>query len=151
MATGAGEEMKTYTPQNIEVMIDGIIAEKEKQCGSQFNGMPHNEVMNELYNKLGDDWCIKREQPIRFTKQDINAVANNRFYRRTGVKLLMLLIIVVLGLAVFTTTFKLIPIPIYYGLSGLAAAIIFYIYSKKQQKARKEFWDSIEGGGIEQG
>lgn len=135
--------MKTVTQQNIEALVETII--KDRDNG---NGVARDVVVSEIDKRLGTDWVIKKVQPVKFTKDDINAVANSRFYRKTGVKYLMLLAIVVLGLATLTRTFQWLPQVAYYALNALVAVVFVYFYSTKQRVVRKELWHGIEGDGI---
>jgi len=144
--------MKTITPQQLEGILEVIISDKEKMAKSlkeHFVGVAQDDVLAEIRKRLGNEWVLKKEQPIKFTKEDINAVANSRFYRKTGIKLLMLLAISILGLAMLTTTLRLLSPYLYYGLTAVVALVFFYVYGKKQRKSRNELWQGIEGDGAE--
>lgn len=147
--------MKGVSSPQLEAVIENIMADKEKQAkvlGQPFIGVTSVEVLSELNKRMGSDWILRKEQPMKFTKEDINAVANSRFYRKTGLKLLMLLAIVILGLSSMSTWApNLIPPYAYYGLYAGAAMLVFWQYAKKQRQVRKELWKSIEGDGIESG
>jgi Ca2+/Na+ antiporter len=80
----------------------------------------------------------------KFEKDDINAVANSRFFRKSGQRYLMLLAIVIMGLAIVTNTLQLIPYPVYYGAIVVSAIVFVYFYAKRQREVRKELWKSIE-------
>jgi hypothetical protein len=142
------KEMKTITAQQLEGVIENIIHDKEEQAKLRketFTGITENEVIDGIVKRLGVDWVLVKEPPLKLSKDDLNAVANSRFYRKTGGKLLMGLAIIVLGLAILTLTVPLIPPKIYYVVITLVAVGFVYMYSKKQREARKELWTGIEG------
>ena len=63
-------------------------------------------------------------------------------------RMLMVLAIVILGLATLTTTIRLIPPFVYYGLEAVAALVFLYIYTMKQRDFRRELRKSLEASGI---
>lgn len=86
---------------------------------------------------------------VKFDKHDINAVANGRFFRKSGQKLLMLMAIIILGLAM-VVNYTPVPTYLYYGAIAVVGIVFFYMYAKKQAIARKELWDQINGNGREE-
>ena len=141
--------MKFINQQYYNSVVAGILKEKEKQAellGQSFIGLSGDELAREVSDHLGEAWSIKAEKPMKFSKSDINAVANARFYRKTGVKLLMGLLIIVLTIAVAV---KWIPnmtelhYNIYITLCGVIALVFIYVYSRKQSKVRKELWRQL--------
>ena len=142
--------MKFITVQHYNSIVKGILKEKERQAEAlhqEFSGLTSDELKKEVDNHIGDGWALKKEEAVKFSKSDINAVAGARFFRQTGRSLLMGLAIVVLGLAVAV---KYMPIvmtelyyTIYYALIGLATIGFLYVYTRKQSKVRKELWRQI--------
>lgn len=145
--------MKIITEIHFNNLVAGIIAEKQKIAEKQheiFMGVSQDDLMDEVAVKVGGKFVVKREQPVKFSKSDINAVANNRFYRKTGLKLLMGAVIILLGLSMLTNNFQVINPYVYYGLCGITAIVFVYVYSSKQAKARKELWHEIGREEIEE-
>jgi len=144
--------MKIINEQHLNTLVASIIAEKEKQAETihqTFTGITQDDLFKEIEARLGGKWALKKEKPIKFSKDDINAVANSRFYRKTGIKLLMLVVIALLAFSILTNNFRILPINVYYGLcAGLAVGFV-YLYSRKQSKARKELWKEIGREEIE--
>ncbi len=140
--------MKIITVQQLDGVVEGILHDKEEVAKirkEQFMGVSQDEIVVELNNRLGKNWMLKKEPPVKFTKEDIAAVANSRFYRKTGMKLLMAWAIVVLAFAMLTITVQLIPLFAYYSF-GIATTIVFlYIYSKKQRQVRDELKQAVYG------
>ncbi len=144
--------MKTVTEQQVTAVLQRIISEKEKQAkmlGESFLGVTDREVLSEMNKQLGTDWMLRKEQPVKFTKDDINAVANSRFYRKSGVKILLLWAIVVLIVLQAVVWFPMISIQTYYAMCGAVTVGFLVLYSKKQREVRRELWKGIEGDGVE--
>ncbi len=147
--------MRTISEQQLANLVEVIVHDREKQAiasGRQFLGMTRNEVCDEIDRRIGSaDWKVMRVNLQRWTKEDFDAVATNRFYRQTGLKLLMLFGIAILGLATLTATFHIIPTFIYYGLVVVGVVGFVFLFAKKQREARKEFRRimGLEGLGIE--
>lgn len=140
--------MKNITVQQLESVFEIILHDREelaKLKKESFTGVSQSEVLSEMKNRLGDNWILKKEPPVKFSKDDIAAVANSRFYRKTGMKLLMAWAIIILAFAIFTLTFRLLPLQVYYGLSGVVTVIFLYLYSKKQSRVRKELKQAVYG------
>lgn len=143
--------MKSLTPQQIGNTVEDIISEKEQLARlkrSDFIGISKDDLMLEIERKLGVDWVVKKEEPFRVNKQDMSAIANNRFFRKTGMRMLMLLAIVILGLATLTSTLRVISPFIYYGLEGIVAVGFLYFYAKKQRDFRIALCKQMEEAGL---
>lgn len=139
--------MKTITVQTLCSTIESILKEQEKLSqmqGQKFIGISEFNLITELDNKLGREWALKSDSPIKFTKQDIAAVANSRFIRGTGSRILMQLAIAILGLALLYQ-FRVLPYLIYISLCGVVAFGFFWYFTKKQAEAKKSFWKGIDG------
>lgn len=140
--------MKEITPQQIENVIEHIIHDKEesnKVKKMPFVGVSQDELFNELGNRLGKGWVAKKELPVKFTKADISAVANNRFYRKTGIKMLMAWALIIMAFALATLTYHVIPLFLYYGISIVVTVIIILLYSRKQKVVREELKRAVYG------
>ncbi len=140
--------MKVIAPYNIEHMLQNIISEKVRQANKaqkQFRGVPSSEVFSDLNRMIGDEWVLVK--PPSLQPEDMKAVANSRFNRKVGIKLLMLLTIIMLGLATVTRTFPILPAWAFYSLLGISAFVILSIYTKKQRDAQKEMW--MTGGDFD--
>ncbi len=140
--------MRVVTEQYLNSLVDSIVKEKEKQAEilhQTFSGLSNDELWQEIKNHLGNQWTVKREHPMKFTRADINAVASARFFRKTGMQMLMILAIIVLALSVVVKyiTMTALLYNIFYVLFGLISLGFIYIYSRKQSKARKELWRQL--------
>lgn len=144
--------MKYVTPSQLIETLENIAVEREKRAKSlktKFDGVSPNELLAELNMHLGDDWAIKKDSPVRFTKEDINAVGNSRFYRKTGIKILLIWAIILMAILTAMSWFPNVHLYVYYGL--LLATVLGFVwyYGKRQRESRKELWEGIEGDGIE--
>jgi uncharacterized membrane protein YuzA (DUF378 family) len=134
--------MKIIADKFFSVLVEDIISEKREYCDTnhlQFKGISSKELNDEIEKRLGKEWAID-DSTRHLLKSDVNAIANARFFRQTGQRMLMIMAIVVLGLAVVA---RFIPMTalyanIYYTIVGLVALGFIWIYSKKQAKVRKE-------------
>ena len=143
----------TITASHLSTLIEDITVEAQKrakQTGIPFMGVPQDSLQSELNRKIGtNDWSVKKENPIKFTKADINAVASGRFYRKSGLKILMLWAVVVLFLLQVMTWMPNLTIGVYYGACIAVTVGFVAVYGKKQSIARRELWRGIEGDGVE--
>ncbi len=140
--------MKSITAQHLEGVIEQIMHDREELAKikqEQFTGVTQDEVLTELKKRLGVNWILKKEVNVKFTKDDIAAVANSRFYRKSGMKMLMAWAIIILAFAMFTMTLQFIPLYAYYGLSILVTIGFIFFYSKKQKQARIELRQAVYG------
>jgi len=149
--------MKTITERQYNELVDIILKEREKQAGKTsqpFNGVDCDELQRGITNRLGDSWRITSEQPMKFTKADISAVANARYFRKSGITLLMGLLIIMLLLSIAVKSF-VVMIPLYYNLYytvvGLIALAFIWVYSRGQSKIRKELWRQLGRGETKEG
>jgi len=143
---------KVITEQQLNTVIEAIVKEQEsraKSLGQTFNGVTESDIFTELGKRIGTGWVVRKESPIKFSKEDINYVANGRFYKKTGQKILMLAGILALALVNMMRWLPMLPDAVYYGLFLVSAVALIYAYGKKQRQARKELWDGIEGDGQE--
>lgn len=87
---------------------------------------------------------------VTFEREDINAVANSRYFRKTGQRYLTILAIVILGLAmVFNYSKGNFPFPAYIAACGVSAIIFLYKYAKGQRAVRKALWKMINEKGVD--
>lgn len=149
--------MKLITLEHYNSAVEAIVKEKERQAeklGQAFEGIDAGELKRELDKHFGTDWGIKKEESVRFTKADINAVASARFFRKTGVTLLMSLLIVLVTLALAVKSLVVMT-PLYYNLYYTACGVIaigfIWVYSRKQAKVRKELWRQMGRDNTENG
>ncbi len=140
--------MRKVTIQEFYDVVGQIIYDREeltKLKRQEFIGVTQDEVFLGIKKWLGEsNWMLVKASPS-FSKEDIDAVANNRFFRQTGAKLLMAWAIIILAFAIFTLTFRLIPLQVYYGLSIVVTIVFLYSYSKKQNKMRSELQKAVYG------
>ena len=141
--------MKVITEQYYHSVVIGILKEREKQIeklGQPFDGLTADDLSREVENIIGGKWKIKREQSVKFSKADINAVAGARFFKETGQRILMVVAIIILGLSVvvrYIPSMTSLYYNIYYTIVGIVALVFIYVYSRKQSKVRKELWRKL--------
>jgi hypothetical protein len=134
---------KNVTPQQLEEVIEGMVKDASPVSG--------DSVLANLHKYFGDNWTLTKTPPVKFTKDDINAVANGRFYRKTGIKMLLVFAIVVLGIYILMTVFTSIAPVMWFSIYGLVGIFFMYLYSRKQREVRKELWKGIKGEGQQEG
>lgn len=141
--------MKTITEQYLNTLSVNIIKESEKQAellGNSFNGLTGDQLYQAIKGHLGGEFIVKPEQQVKFSRYDINAVANSRFYRKSGQQLLMGLAIVVLLLVMairYIPNMTALGYNISYTVCGAIALVFVFVYSRKQSRARKELWRQL--------
>ena len=138
--------MKVITEQAYQNIVDTILKEKEKQSdgmGQKFQGISSVALQDAVTHFIGDTWVVRRDPKVKFTKSDINAVANSRFYKATGIKLLLALAAAILVVAVLVNTFEGFPVGLAYGLFAAEAIAFVWQYSKRQSKVRKQLWHEL--------
>jgi hypothetical protein len=86
----------------------------------------------------------KPDDSITFDKHDIAAVANARYFKRGGIKLLLIWAAVTLVIVMITNYTGIIPVSIAYILLFIEAIVFVYLYSKKQTEMRVKLWENIE-------
>lgn len=87
---------------------------------------------------------VKQDDDIKFDKNDIAAVANARFFRRSGIKLLLIWAFATLVITMLHNYSGIIPVYITYILLAGSAIIFVYIYSKKQTEVRVKLWENMD-------
>jgi len=102
-------------------------------------GVSQEELREAVKVRVGESCMITKEESVKFSRSDINAVASARYFRKGGVTLIMGLVIVVKSVVVMTPLYY----NIYYALCGLIAIGFLYIYSRQQAKVRKELWQKL--------
>ena len=150
--TRAGGKVKILTPNQIINTVEEIVTEREKRAkavGDSFNGVSSEELLSELNMHLGEEWAIKKDSPMRLTKEDMNAVANSRFYRKSGIKILLIFALLFMIVLTLMSWFPSIHPYIYYGVLLAELLTFIWYYGKKQKRSRDELWGQIEGDGIE--
>jgi len=128
--------MRTVSGDQFSGVVEDIIEDKEKQAKisrQPFIGVTKGEILSEIDKRIDNSLLFVKENP-KFTKEDVDAVAKSRFYRKNGIRMLMLLIITILAVMILAT-FRIIPPYAYYGLCGLAAVIFLYVFTKGQREA----------------
>ena len=140
--------MKTVTASQLEIAIGHILHDEEeisKLKRMPFIGVTCDKVLAELERRLGNDWVLKRDNPVKLDKDDIAALANSRFYKKVGQKLMMAWALIVVVLAMLTFTVHVIPLPLYYGLAIAVTGTFLVIFSRKQKIVREELRQQVYG------
>ena len=146
--------MKTVTKQHISALVDDILEAKKKEAragGVSFVGIPRSVVYAELDRRLGADWVATENDVLRITKDDVNAMANARFFRKVGMRLVMGFIIIVLGLYALNVRVQFVPDMVYYSLEAAAVVAFMFVFAKKQRESRKELRNEFEAHGVSLG
>lgn len=91
----------------------------------------------------------RQDDDIRFDKNDISAVANSRFFRRAGLKMLMIFAVIMLAIVSITNYVSIVPVFAGYGALSVCSLIFVYLYGKKQTEIRVKLWENIERSRIE--
>jgi hypothetical protein len=144
------------TPQQLEGITESIIAEKERAAERKredFVGIPKKDFLMELSQRI-DDECSFVKVHLKLNSQDINAVANRRFFDEIGQKLLMGTAVIILALILLLKILPGMPLSVYYVLIATIAVILggfIVIYRRKQLKFKREFAKTVPGGKLELG
>jgi len=152
-----GGKVKVITEQYYQDLVSSIIKEKRKvaeKLGQPFLGVSQEELREAVKVRVGESCMITKEESVKFSRSDINAVASARYFRRGGISLIMGLVIVLLLLAIVVKSVVVMtPLyyNIYYALCGLIAIGFLYIYSRQQAKVRKELWQQLGREEAEEG
>ena len=136
--------MKVISPLGIENILEDIVSDRVKQASKlklPFSGVPSNEVLSEINERIGGEWRLAK--PPSLTPEDMKAVADSRFNKKTGTKLTLFLVVILLILAMLTVTVHVIPLYLYYVLCSIFAVGFVLLYSKKQRESRSEFRKGI--------
>jgi predicted branched-subunit amino acid permease len=86
----------------------------------------------------------KQDDDIRFDKHDIAAVANSRFFRKKGLKVLLIWAFITLAITMIYNYTQAFPPFVAYVLFGVNAVVFVYLYSKMQTEVRVKLWENIE-------
>lgn len=142
--------MIRITERQLADITVNIIKEKQTECekrSQEFRGINSETLMREVSEYLGDEWTVIKEQDVKFTKADINAVAGARFFRKGGLTLLMAMLILVLGASLIPryVGMEMTPlnVTIIYSILGVIFLVFMWIYNKGQSKIRKELWGQL--------
>lgn len=131
--------MKVVTAQELESDINDILE-------GESEGITPDCLIERLSIRYGDAWLAKKQESFKFTNEDINAVANSRYYKKSGLKLLMGWGIIILALFQLMQWFPVIPYQYYYAAMCISIVVFMYMYAKGQRKNRKELWSLIGSG-----
>lgn len=132
--------MKTITPDDVALASQTIIEEREKlaeMTGEPFDGVPMNELLGELDKRL-DPQASAVVVHFKLTRDDVNVVMNNRFFRSTGQKLLMGAAIIILLLLMAVKYVPAFPAMAYYIGAVVVGGVFVMVYSRKQRAYKKQ-------------
>jgi 1,4-dihydroxy-2-naphthoate octaprenyltransferase len=96
---------------------------------------------------FGDNKKLKEEKAIddpTLDKNDIAAAANSRYFRRNGVKLLMIWAAVMFLILILTNYISLLPGWLSFILIALSSVIFVWLYSRKQTEVRVRLTHNID-------
>ena len=139
---------KAVSPQQLEGVIIEIIENAEKESmlkRDEFSGMGGEKFLAKLNEAMGEDWVLRKDEPVKLTDADINAVAAARFFKGKGLTLVLIWALAVSLIWMVTNTIPILPLPIFGVLNAVAALTFFYVYTKNLKKVRKSLWAGIKG------
>lgn len=139
------------TLPTFESTIRGILAEKEREAKAKkldFIGIDKSELLQSVTKKFGDDWELSKPPVLHISEADSNSIASGRFFRKTGLKILMIWTILILGIAQSINWLPLIPYQVYYVLFFILTTGLVLIYSRKQNVERKALLDEFRKAGL---
>lgn len=140
--------MKTITISQFESALSHILHDKEEQAKvtrTMFIGVTAKDALAELERRMGNDWVLKKDSPVKLNKDDIAALANSRFYKKTGQKLMLAWALVIAILSMMTMTVRVLPLSLYYGIAIVITGIFLVIFTKKQRVVRKDLQQAVYG------
>jgi hypothetical protein len=127
-----------------DTIID-VIAEKEeiaKLKGEPFSGIHKIEFIKKFAEKLEDDIYIQRDPTVQFTDNDVNAAASARFFKGTGMNLVLGWLFLV-TLTVIAPIYIPVPQFLLWVLNGIYAVVFMWIYTRELRKLRKKIWAGL--------
>ena len=139
--------MRVVTPHQVTTIVEDIIAQKRrasKVVGTPFSGVMVSELSRELNEHLGDSVVTDSQKP-QWDKQDLITMVNGRYFRKTGMTMLMAAVILMIAVSYFTTTVPIIPTIAGYLANAVVAVGFLALYQVKLKKYQKEFWDLVQG------
>jgi hypothetical protein len=86
----------------------------------------------------------KAEDDIKFDKNDISAVANSRFFRKAGLRILLGWALVLFIVTALYNFLNIMPSALAYILISVSSIVAVYLYGKKQTEVRVKLWENIE-------
>lgn len=147
--------MKVITSQQFEGLLDAILNEKKRSnelVHNSFTGITHEDLMREVSAKIGDDkWAVKKGQALKLRMDDIDAVAGNRYYKRVGQMVLLVVLASILLLSNLSA-YGFIPTQLFH-LTAIGIAIGgISLYGYGRRKERQILHEAIKTGeGLDQG
>ena len=84
---------------------------------------------------------------VKLSKKDINAIANSRYFAKSGMKLLIGMIAVIVIMYMLVTWIPAIPDFSLYIVMSIAVLVLFFIYDRGQRKLFRKYWDRLEKEG----
>ena len=140
--------MKAITISQLESALSHILHDKEEQAKvtrTMFIGVTAKDALAELERRMGNDWVLKKDSPVKLNKDDIAALANSRFYKKTGQKLMLAWALVIAILSMMTMTVRVLPLSLYYGIAIVITGVFLVIFTKKQRVVRKDLQQAVYG------
>ena len=99
---------------------------------------------NKLVGKVMEIKTQRPDDDVRFDKSDIAAVANSRFFRKSGLKMLVIFAAIMLAIVSITNYISAVPVFVGYGALAVCSLVFVYLYGKKQTEIRVKLWERIE-------
>jgi len=85
---------------------------------------------------------------IKLGKSDINAIANSRYFKKTGMKLVVGMIAIMVVMYALVTWVSVIPPYIFYIVMGVSVFGLIILYDRGQRKLFKKYWKRLQDEGI---
>ena len=112
--------------------------------------MAANEYEGELIMEIKNKNNVRPYDDIQLDRKDIEAVASSRFFRRAGMKILLLWAFFTLLIVSVYNYFEPFPLFIAYLLLAADAIIFVYLYSKKSTEIRTKLLINMDKHMLEQ-
>ena len=85
---------------------------------------------------------------VKLGKRDISAIANSRYFSKTGMKLVIGMIAIMVLMYMLVTWVRGIPPFIFYIVMAVAVLALMYVYDRGQRKLFRKYWKRLEQEGI---
>lgn len=85
---------------------------------------------------------------FKLSHRDINSIAYTEYFRQTGIKWMLGIIVVALLAQVGRVWLPVLPLIVVYSVMGILCVWFLVIYTKGQNKHRKKLWEQLHAAGL---
>lgn len=90
----------------------------------------------------------KEHNKFKLSHRDINSISNSEYFRKTGIKWVLGIIIVALLSQGIRIWFSDLSVIITYSVLGVVLVWILVVYTRGQNKHRKQLWTKLAEAGL---